>query len=501
MRDNYDFFDDGNPVDTRMFPNSIHAKQLARNDIKASRLPNPNYNAQRNSMQRQNYVVPDHEYNSTSQRGFNTILPQREHNAGTAKRLTATSFESNLQYGDNNSPIFRAASSAEKSGYTLSQNDPTRAQTRTMAHDLHFRQNAIVTDKIGGFSANNQPMIHNLSQLLMQGPDNHKHVFTADDTIYLIRFKHSRHYFRLPQSLTGLQLTPNTHVIVDADRGTDLGVVVEVLPAEQFWTFCLASKSKVLPGNVIGIATADDIASMTKKTADEAQVTRICQEVLLTNFPLPIQIIDAEYQFDRKKLTLYYISPVRNDFRAFVRYLYSLFKVRIWMQKIEMKENASSAVHFLSVQDSSNTSDLDDFAMQHDNSFSESDALSTSGANESNGKAIFIENASKAGDRETSGHPTHSNETSAHTLAQLPYTYTGSAHALTEVSLQNELASIAAKRDELYRQQQMQELRLRELQEEEKRIKSLQRALLLESEQSHHIAIEKSAKVEPKIGI
>lgn len=51
-------------------------------------------------------------------------------------------------------------------------------------------------------------------------------------------------------------------------------------------------------------------------------------------FGLPIVVIDAEYQFDRHKLTLYYDCASRIDFRELVRHLYSTYKARIWMKKI-----------------------------------------------------------------------------------------------------------------------------------------------------------------------
>ena len=45
-------------------------------------------------------------------------------------------------------------------------------------------------------------------------------------------------------------------------------------------------------------------------------------------------VVDVEYQFDRHKITIYYDSPLRIDFRELVRDLFSSFKARIWMKKI-----------------------------------------------------------------------------------------------------------------------------------------------------------------------
>jgi len=49
---------------------------------------------------------------------------------------------------------------------------------------------------------------------------------------------------------------------------------------------------------------------------------------------LPISVLNAVFQFDRHKLTIYYASNARVDFREFVRDLFGMFKSRIWMEKV-----------------------------------------------------------------------------------------------------------------------------------------------------------------------
>lgn len=50
---------------------------------------------------------------------------------------------------------------------------------------------------------------------------------------------------------------------------------------------------------------------------------------------LPMTILDAEYQFDRHKLTYYFEADRRIDFRELVSELFSLYKTRIWMQQVD----------------------------------------------------------------------------------------------------------------------------------------------------------------------
>lgn len=54
--------------------------------------------------------------------------------------------------------------------------------------------------------------------------------------------------------------------------------------------------------------------------------------------------MDVEFQYDRKKLTIYYYSNSRVDFRSFVKELYSIFYARIWMENIKNMPRAREEV-------------------------------------------------------------------------------------------------------------------------------------------------------------
>jgi len=47
-----------------------------------------------------------------------------------------------------------------------------------------------------------------------------------------------------------------------------------------------------------------------------------------------MEITDAEWQFDRRKLTLYYIANTRVDFRELVRDCFKTFKTRLWLSPV-----------------------------------------------------------------------------------------------------------------------------------------------------------------------
>lgn len=54
-------------------------------------------------------------------------------------------------------------------------------------------------------------------------------------------------------------------------------------------------------------------------------------------YMIPMVILDAEFQFDRHKLTIFYdAGRARIDFRELVRDLYATYKTRIWMKQVDV---------------------------------------------------------------------------------------------------------------------------------------------------------------------
>ena len=56
-----------------------------------------------------------------------------------------------------------------------------------------------------------------------------------------------------------------------------------------------------------------------------------------------MQVVSAEYQFDRHKLTFYFEAERRIDFRELVRDLFAIYKTRIWLQQMSAVAMASAA--------------------------------------------------------------------------------------------------------------------------------------------------------------
>jgi hypothetical protein len=73
----------------------------------------------------------------------------------------------------------------------------------------------------------------------------------------------------------------------------------------------------------------------------QAQAESKCVEMAkhkVMEHRLSMKVVDAEYQFDKKKLTFYYDADERIDFRELVRDLYKIYRARIWMSKVRNEE-------------------------------------------------------------------------------------------------------------------------------------------------------------------
>ena len=173
--------------------------------------------------------------------------------------------------------------------------------------------------------------------------------------LYVVEFKAGRRdFFYIPENENTLVKTGDL-VIVEADRGKDLGKVihfplhsiVELDDYRKKYPDVLVSEygnKEVVPKRIFRKSTNPEIALLVPKSADEAKAMAVCQTKIRTR-ALPMEIVDAEYQWylsyiadaiylfvrDRRKLTFYFVSDRRIDFRELVRELFKLYKTRIWM--------------------------------------------------------------------------------------------------------------------------------------------------------------------------
>ena len=121
------------------------------------------------------------------------------------------------------------------------------------------------------------------------------------------------------------------HVIVETARGIEYGTVtgkVQEVP-----------EGKVVQPlkPVIRVASAEDDAKAKRNLEKEKEAMRICKEKIRKH-ELEMKLIDAEYTFDNNKVLFYFTADGRIDFRELVKDLAAVFRTRIELRQIGVRD-------------------------------------------------------------------------------------------------------------------------------------------------------------------
>ena len=127
------------------------------------------------------------------------------------------------------------------------------------------------------------------------------------------------------------QVKQGSHVIVETARGVEYGWVA-IGPMD------VKDEEVVQPlKSVIRIATEQDRRTVEKNKEKEKEAFRICQEKIQKH-GLDMKLIDAEYTFDNNKVLFYFTADGRIDFRDLVKDLASVFRTRIELRQIGVRD-------------------------------------------------------------------------------------------------------------------------------------------------------------------
>ena len=128
-----------------------------------------------------------------------------------------------------------------------------------------------------------------------------------------------------------LDIHINDHVIVETARGVEYGLVV-IGPRD-------VEDDKVVQPlkSVIRLTTAQDDAQENGNREKEKEAFQICLEKIRKH-RLEMKLIDAEYTFDNNKVLFYFTADGRIDFRELVKDLASVFKTRIELRQIGVRD-------------------------------------------------------------------------------------------------------------------------------------------------------------------
>ena len=144
-----------------------------------------------------------------------------------------------------------------------------------------------------------------------------------------VRFRNAgKIYYFDPKKLP---IKKGDHVIVETARGIEYGSVV----ADDREVTDDQVVQPLKP--VIRIANADDNARAQRNKEKEKEAFRICLEKIRKH-KLEMKLIDTEYTFDNNKVLFYFTADGRIDFRELVKDLASVFKTRIELRQIGVRD-------------------------------------------------------------------------------------------------------------------------------------------------------------------
>ncbi len=146
-----------------------------------------------------------------------------------------------------------------------------------------------------------------------------------------VRFKkNGKVYYFSP---SGLKIKEGTDVVVETARGVELGRVA-------------MSNKEIEDKNVVGslkpvirIATDKDKAQYEENILKAKSALKECEK-LIAKHKMEMTLVDAEYTFDRGKILFYFIADGRVDFRGLVKDLAAVFKTRIELRQIGVRDEA-----------------------------------------------------------------------------------------------------------------------------------------------------------------
>lgn len=233
-----------------------------------------------------------------------------------------------------------------------------------------------------------------------RAPSPHRNLYAGmtqprqNQLLHIVLFKCARADVFYIQEGTGLTVKPGDLVIVEADRGTDLGTVAkdnvdwqsakelkEHYAEEQYKWLMMYSQGAAAAqegsgagllassgggqGSAIGgmgpptqhhmqepnsgdlrpklikrLAQSHEIHALRDKEGQEAKAKRVCMQKVKEH-GLNMEILDAEFQMDWKKLTFYYFADAYINFNSLVTDLFKIYKTRIWMSAINPASFAS----------------------------------------------------------------------------------------------------------------------------------------------------------------
>ena len=169
-------------------------------------------------------------------------------------------------------------------------------------------------------------------RLNMNNQENiNEHKISQEVEIIGVKFKPSGkvYYF----SANNFKANAENSVIVETARGLEIGVVA--VPNKMINQNEIVSPLRP----VIRIASLADLKHAEENKQKESEAFEICRNKIIEH-KLDMNLVEAEYTFDNSKLLFYFTSEGRVDFRDLVKDLASVFRTRIELRQIGIRDEA-----------------------------------------------------------------------------------------------------------------------------------------------------------------
>ena len=146
-----------------------------------------------------------------------------------------------------------------------------------------------------------------------------------------VRFKSScKIYYFDPN---GEKVTPQTQVIVETVRGIEFGKTI-------IGNIHIPDEKVVSPlKSLVRLATQEDIEKIEQNRLKEEEAKKTCLSKIIEH-QLPMKLVDVEYTFDSSKIVFYFTADGRVDFRELVKDLAAIFRARIELRQIGVRDEA-----------------------------------------------------------------------------------------------------------------------------------------------------------------
>lgn len=131
----------------------------------------------------------------------------------------------------------------------------------------------------------------------------------------------------------GMKFNKGDYAIVETVRGMECGLVAKANHGTNEDDITKPLKK------VIRIATEKDIKDLAENKVKEKEAFKICEEKILAH-GLEMNLVDVEYTFDRSKILFYFTADGRVDFRELVKDLASVFRTRIELRQIGVRDES-----------------------------------------------------------------------------------------------------------------------------------------------------------------